>query len=420
MKVTSFSLSAGGLRNAIAACAVICAGATSFGPNDCVSLTRSRASTCVLRTQCQGLDLSNFEFAFDCDTGADVIETHSFGLGGFDAVEEFDTEVKCRQCLQPSTGSSAASTEQSPEVASQEQAVAVEAAAQQARSENGDEIKTQYHPALPSMVATARRQAMNQGSSKNLSGDSLFDSGLKAMGTAVQYGPNGCVSTYKSSAGHCIMETSCQEEDIQNYEFGLVCVDDVGIPTKHLFGKGSFDPVETFDTLIVCEQCLGLEDIPDEVALNGQVAMLSKQVEELEKQMENVTQDVAMLNKKALGGNIAPAPAAVPPDAPQMLLHHRRALRRIVPHEQVTHRHSRHHAAARNQRRQDDSDDEDEPPRPKRYLRHHAEHSERLSNANAAEQAYADDANDEDGGKAPERGTDTVAEQDTQDDEQDE
>mmetsp|Transcript_64908 Transcript_64908/g.120797 ORF Transcript_64908/g.120797 Transcript_64908/m.120797 type:complete len:419 (-) Transcript_64908:82-1338(-) len=418
MKVTSLSLYAGGLHNAIAACIVICAGATHFGPNNCVSLTRSRASTCVLRTQCQGLDLSNFEFAFDCDTGSDVIETHSFGLGGFDPVEEFDTEVKCQQCLEPSTSSTgAASQDQPPEEASQE-----EATLHQARSEGDDDVATQYHPAPPSMMATAQRKHSNQRGSSgfNVSEDSWADSSGEAIGFPVQYGPKGCVTTYKSSEGHCIMETSCEEEDIQNYEFGLVCVDDVGMPTKHLFGKGSFDPVETFDTLIVCEQCLGLEDIPDEVALNGQVAMLSKEVEDLKLEMGNVTKDVAKLNKKVFGANMAPAPAAATPPASQMLLHHRKALRRIVPHRQATHHHLR---LARDRRRQEESDEEDEPRRPKRHLRHPAERSERLINANEVEQVDAEDTQGEDDGsnnKVDKASQGGAEQEDAQDDQQDE
>merc|ERR1719247_1987743 len=103
-----------------------------------------------------------------------------------------------------------------------------------------------------------------------------------------RYGPNGCVSTWKSAEGHCIMGTDCKGDDISKYEFGLVCVDKTGAPVRHLFGKDSFDEQETFDTLIKCDKCLGLEDIPDAVALNGEVVTMSKDIANLKDVMKNI------------------------------------------------------------------------------------------------------------------------------------
>merc|ERR1712150_298217 len=59
----------------------------------------------------------------------------------------------------------------------------------------------------------------------------------------VRYGPKDCVSTYRSAQGHCIMQTQCLQKDIANYSFGLVCVDSIGVPVRHLFGRGSLMPV---------------------------------------------------------------------------------------------------------------------------------------------------------------------------------
>merc|ERR1719262_1692398 len=94
------------------------------------------------------------------------------------------------------------------------------------------------------------------------------------------------------------MKTSCNSCDIKKYDFGLVCVDKAGMPTRHLFGKGSFDPEETFDTLIKCDKCLGLEDIPDSVALNGEVVTLSSDIANLKDVMKNISINVAMLNEE--------------------------------------------------------------------------------------------------------------------------
>merc|ERR1719199_1574197 len=82
-----------------------CAGAltsvgVSFGPHNCVRVSRSAAGSCVITTDCEGVDISQTEFAFDChgqSMSGDVVR-HSFGVGGFEASEEFDTEVKCGRC----------------------------------------------------------------------------------------------------------------------------------------------------------------------------------------------------------------------------------------------------------------------------------------------------------------------------------
>jgi hypothetical protein len=114
----------------------------------------------------------------------------------------------------------------------------------------------------------------------------------------VSYGPRDCVSTYRSQEGHCIMKTNCRLADIRDYNFGLVCVDTDQVPVRHLFGKDSFDPQETFDTLIKCEQCLGLEDLPDNIVLNGQVVALAEEISGLRKMAQDITGNIAKLNQQ--------------------------------------------------------------------------------------------------------------------------
>merc|ERR1711939_1142011 len=82
----------------------------------------------------------------------------------------------------------------------------------------------------------------------------------------VKYGPKDCVSTYRNKRGECIVKTDCADVDekkFKEYELGLLCVDKEGVPTRHVFGKGSFDPEEKFDTLISCHKCMGLDEIPE-------------------------------------------------------------------------------------------------------------------------------------------------------------
>merc|ERR1719375_714447 len=43
-----------------------------------------------------------------------------------------------------------------------------------------------------------------------------------------RYGPQKCVSTWRSEEGHCIVQTACKDVDISAYEFGLICVDSKG------------------------------------------------------------------------------------------------------------------------------------------------------------------------------------------------
>ena len=45
---------------------------------------------------------------------------------------------------------------------------------------------------------------------------------------AAFYGPGGCVTTYKGPSGSCIMETSCEGEDMSGFTYGLMCVDGKG------------------------------------------------------------------------------------------------------------------------------------------------------------------------------------------------
>jgi len=136
----------------------------------------------------------------------------------------------------------------------------------------------------------------------------------------VKYGPNGCVSTYQNKAGHCVMVTDCANEKMHDYEYGLVCVDSVGSPVKHLFGKDSFDAKETFDSLIKCKECLGLEDIPDAVTLSGEVATMAKDMKSLNAVLANISMNVQMLNSKvfpaAAPAGAAPAPASAAAPAP--------------------------------------------------------------------------------------------------------
>jgi len=131
---------------------------------------------------------------------------------------------------------------------------------------------------------------------------------------AVTYGPDACVSTWRSKEGHCVVQTDCKEEDIGDYNFGLVCVDEAGLPVKHVFGEGAFDPSERFDTLISCNECLGLENVTEDLQFNNDVAVVGGMVKDLKADMLDLNGNLSRLNAAVF--TPAPAPADISAPAP--------------------------------------------------------------------------------------------------------
>lgn len=336
-----------------------------FGPSGCVSLTRSSAGTCVLSTDCEGRDMSKTEFVFDC-VGKSVVR-HSFGIGGFDTQEEFDTDLKCDKCNVPTKGDAIVPIKPVVKKVAPPppKASPPKAAAQPKHTSAKSDVKPMKLNAKVKQGSIAPKHRDSKGNltmpaakpktSFKVWGASSAEektqkTRLRSSPEVVRYGPNGCVSVYKSEATHCIMSTNCRNSNMSDYEYGLVCVDKVGAPVKHLFGKDSFDPEESFDTLIRCNECLGLEDVPDGVVLAGEVATLAKDISGLKDALTNISSNVQLLNNEVFKRAAAPAPApALPtippaPPVPKALLHrsaahHRHSKKR----KHLRHSHPRHH-----------------------------------------------------------------------------
>jgi len=245
----------------------------------------------VISTNCGGVNLDNFEFAFDCTTPTHEVQRHSFGFGGFDEQEEFDTSVKCTICEPPTdkhhvlvgTGSTSKTTVDSKSGSS---------SASTSNTKSADDSKSKKS-------AEADKKKENDGDKKK-ENDGFFDKAFSGFERkVVKYGPDECVSTYRNNAGHCVMETKCEKENINDYEFGLICVDKTGEPVRHVFGKNSFDPEESFDTLIACDKCLGLDDMADDASLEKQVEGMTKEVKDMATKLEKLEENVVKLNKKA-------------------------------------------------------------------------------------------------------------------------
>jgi len=108
---------------------------------------------------------------------------------------------------------------------------------------------------------------------------------------AAFFGPGGCVATFRSPKGSCIMQTRCAKQDAADYEYGLTCVDDKGVSTRHEFGAGSFAAEETFDTLIQCKLCLGAD------VSKTRTGELADAVSTLENEMESIKDDVKLIKE---------------------------------------------------------------------------------------------------------------------------
>merc|ERR1719213_386396 len=127
---------------------------------------------------------------------------------------------------------------------------------------------------------------------------------------AAFYGPGCCVTTYKGPSGSCIMETSCEGEDMSGFTYGLMCVDGKGERVRHVFMGDAFEPVETFDTLITCDLCLGL-DAAGSVGLGQEVGALKDEVKALSEKVEKLEKDAApAAAADAEAADAAPAAAA--------------------------------------------------------------------------------------------------------------
>lgn len=180
---------------------------------------------------------------------------------------------------------------------------------------------------------TANLQRAREANDTNAS-----EAAAPADGEVQRYGPDKCVSVQRSDKGHCVMSTACADVPAANmtdYEFGIVCVNKDGTAVRHMFGKNSFDPVETFDTLIPCEKCMALDDVSGEMAMGTKVSQLEQEVEELKSALTGVAGNVSKLVQKVLpevhaarNPPAAPAPASkaeAPPAAEEQkaLVHHR-------------------------------------------------------------------------------------------------
>lgn len=236
------------------------------------------------------------------------------------------------------------------------------------------------------------------GSHTNETAALSYDS--RSVDSVVSFGPGNCVSTWKNTASRCMIKTDCKDVDISKYNFQLICVDSGGAKTRHVFGRDSFESVETFDTLLVCNRC---EADPSDIINGVNPARIAKtsanlkgligEVEDLKDEMFNASAAVRLLQQKVFqtndgimaGYDVSDLPVAestqppianvalpTPVEVPvhRHLLHlrrrvaqhgkrHRRSPHRLPQHHHQQHRHHHHiQKALRGRHTETNSDEE--------------------------------------------------------------
>jgi len=296
-----------------------------FGPNGCVSVSRSAQGTCVIHTKCVGQDTADFDFTLVCVSGAKATR-HSFGVGSFDDAEDYDTGVSCEKCDEPSSPV-VASIRGSAKVVTKKASVAHSTVA------TGSSLRSQQAAlAKVSTEAAASPKAVVRATPATQASLAAASPEEKA-----NYGPYDCVSTWRSQeTGTCHMQTSCAPAvDISHYEFGLLCVGQDHELTRQLFGMNSFSHAENFDTLIKCSHCLALDD-PAGRLVGGHAAAgvasghaaagvapggLKQQLDEIKEDIAAFETQIVTLNKAVFTpAPVQAVPASTTTSAPPVVL----------------------------------------------------------------------------------------------------
>mmetsp|Transcript_10651 Transcript_10651/g.26062 ORF Transcript_10651/g.26062 Transcript_10651/m.26062 type:complete len:434 (-) Transcript_10651:260-1561(-) len=317
-----------------------------YGPRHCVSVSRNPESgTCVLSTHCEGVNLDTVEFAFTCKKPG-VLQKHSFGRGGFDPVETFDTSVACDTCGLPpevaaslrsaaaAAGGAAAGVElekptkvdparaaRPPAQQPQPQLVSIK------RKTVTDPVVAQVAPVSVNQAVLSSRLPVPAKTAHVISLPDLENRSVDRVTMdkeeeKVSYGPSNCIQTWlmpdtsttgsstgsaevvetadggqaalvpDGEKGVCIIKTDCGGVDtaaFEAYPVGVIAADKSGTPVRHLFGTNSFDKLEEFNTLIRASACYGLDETSEAVTLEGEVKVLSKQLAEVEAKVDGMS-----------------------------------------------------------------------------------------------------------------------------------
>eukprot|EP00927_Polykrikos_kofoidii_P054833 TRINITY_DN4918_c0_g1_i1.p1 TRINITY_DN4918_c0_g1~~TRINITY_DN4918_c0_g1_i1.p1 ORF type:complete len:524 (-),score=65.33 TRINITY_DN4918_c0_g1_i1:149-1720(-) len=250
----------------------------TFGPHDCVTLSRSTKGTCVLTTRCSSVDTSNTEFAFVCLNPANSLPhaLHSYGRGGFDEEEMFDTGVHCETCATVASAFYTGDDE----------------VRKSLKSLPRDMLPFSAVPAydvIRTEVVDSRAQIVQPATYVGESTGSTW------LAQATYYGPHSCVTTFRSPTGTCIVQTKCVQEALAMFNVGITCVDKKGSYARYIFGRNTFAAEELFDTHMECERCFGVNDVEDPAAAMTTTLFVPKQTVQ---NINALTKEVLLLRQQ--------------------------------------------------------------------------------------------------------------------------
>lgn len=294
------------------------ANVSKFGPKNCVTISQSKNKTCVFNTNCKKEDIAQFEFAFTCTTADKEVAKHSFGLGGFDEKETFDTEVACETCGPPPEAVAGKvvmkkrNATVTPHKPKEEKPDGPKEKKPKVKNKKKPKKITKHVTNLHSKAAQDSQEEAKQAPVINeveMKEDDADWYKLVLKESKVETGPDNCVSIFrKKDSSTCVIHTDCEKEHMDSYEFGLDCVDKNNMQVRHLFGRDSFLPNEWFDTLITCNLCLANSySDTDTVQMDARLDKLEKSVTKLKDTMTTLEDKVDKVAKAEAPESDTPA-----------------------------------------------------------------------------------------------------------------
>jgi len=311
--------------------------ATSFGPEGCVRLSRSNLGTCVIQVNCGASDVSQVDFSFVCINKASATKRaqHSYGVGGFESDEVFDSGVLCDSCTTVAYAQFSGGASVHNEVLQSGAGGIIPGAGQQPLASAGNLAKAPSPGGLakapsPGNLAMAPSpgnlaKAPSPGRRYRGIKEDLLPNAKAAPGRdeTAFFGPGACIATYLSPHGTCMIRTRCRGIDLSSFAVGVTCIDTSGDYTRYLFGKNGFEAEELFDTTLKCKACVGVGDQPsyqlsglvpktmveDLNSLKTELSTLRKEVSLMK---SSLNASVAETSTNVSASGLAPAPSPAP------------------------------------------------------------------------------------------------------------
>jgi hypothetical protein len=241
------------------------------------------------------MNLDDVEFAFTCQKPG-LLQKHSFGKGGFDAEESFDTSVECDVCGLPSEVSKSLKESEKKFMSKADKSVAKK---KEDMQEDSVEDGTTYVDEETSSTETKKEKPVESKAVSLHRQEPATETYNK-----VSFGPSNCIETWlvpdkeqstDGEGGYCYVSTQCenvQTEVFKKYPIGVIASNKDGVPVRHLFGKNSFNAAEEFNTLIRATGCYGLDETAEAVTMENEIKALSKVIYGVKQEVDTLQTQV--------------------------------------------------------------------------------------------------------------------------------